>query len=187
MADRFGKIKLVVSGAADSTHCAPNAQELAYEVGQAIAEQDCILVTGATTGIPLWAAKGAYEHKGFVIGLSPARSRQEHLKVYRLPEDYHHIIIYTGFAYAGRNLLLTRAGDGVIFICGRMGTLNEFTIAFEDEKPMGVLTGSGGTESLMRDMIKKSHRGPGKIIWAAEPKTLVRKMIDLVELEDRSG
>jgi hypothetical protein len=182
--DPFGKIKLVVSGAADSTPCAPNIQEIAYTIGQIIAENDCILITGATTGIPLWAAKGAYENNGLVIGLSPARTKQEHLKVYRLPIDYHHAIVYTGFSYSGRNLLLTRTGDGVIFICGRMGTLNEFTIAFEDEKPMGVLVGSGGIETLMHDIIKEAHRGPGKIIWESDPKTLVSKMIDLIKAEE---
>ncbi len=178
------KIKIVVSGAADSSPCAENVHDLAYEVGKEIAKQGCVLIDGATTGVPLWAAKGAFENNGFVVGLSPARTRREHLNVYKLPEDYHHLIIYTGFFYSGRNLLLTRTGDGGIFICGRMGTLNEFTITFEDDKPMGVLAGSGGTESLMDDIVREAHRGPGKIIWEAEPKVLVEKMIELIKKEN---
>ena len=59
--------------------------------------------------------------------------------------DYHDLIIYTGFDYSGRNLLLVRSADAVIEVCGRIGTLNEFTIAFEDQKPVGVLEHCGGT------------------------------------------
>jgi len=80
-----------------------------------------------------------------VIGFSPAASEKAHVKSYRLPTDFHDVIVYTGFNYSGRNLILTRSSDAVIIICGRMGTLNEFSIAFEDNKPIGVLTGSGGT------------------------------------------
>lgn len=181
------KFKIVISGASDTTPCAPKATELAYAVGKEVAAQDCVTVTGATTGIPLWAARGAYENGGFVIGLSPARTRKEHIAVYKLPEDFHHIIIYTGAFYTGRNLLLTRVGDGVIFICGRMGTLNEFTISFEDEKPMGILTGTGGIETIMDDIIREAHRGPGKIVREADPKNLVNELIELIKKEYHDG
>ena len=94
---------------------------------------------------PVCRAKGAKLAGGIVIGLSPAESKAAHIGTYHLPLDYHDLIIYTGFGYSGRNLLLTRSADAVITIYGRIGTLNEFTIAFEDKKPQGVLTGTGGT------------------------------------------
>ena len=50
----------------------------------------------------------------------------------------------------------------MITICGRMGTLNEFTIAFEDRKPQGVLIGTEGTADYLKNIIEKMHRGPGE-------------------------
>lgn len=177
------KYKISVSGAAETSHCAKQALKKAEQVGREIVRQNGVLITGATTGIPYWAAKGAKEAGGISIGLSPAASEVAHIKKYRLPVDFFDVIIYTGFEYSGRNLLLVRASDASIIICGRMGTLNEFTIAFEDDQPIGVLTGTGGTADMIRQIVKKSHRGPGKIVYSPDPKRLVTKVIGLIKKE----
>ena len=182
------KYKICISGAAETGLCAVDALEKAEQMGRAIAEAGLVLVTGATTGIPYWAAKGAKEAGGIVIGLSPAVSELAHIKSYHLPVDYHDLIIYTGFDYSGRNLLLTRSADAVITICGRMGTLNEFTIAFEDKKPIGVLTGTGGMADSLKDIVDKAHRGPGKTVFNPDPKKLLEKLLLLIdETKKQSG
>ncbi|PIS13732.1 MAG: hypothetical protein COT67_00130 [Candidatus Tagabacteria bacterium CG09_land_8_20_14_0_10_41_14] len=173
--------KIAVSGAAQLEVCSKNATKLAREVGKEIVRQNCILVTGATTGIPYYAAKGAQEAGGVSIGFSPAVSKSAHVKTYKLPIDAFDVMVYTGFDYAGRNLLMTRAADGVIVICGRMGTLNEFTIAFEDQKPIGVLEGSGGTADRIRELTKGPFRGEMKIVYEKDPKKLVGKLIKLIK------
>lgn len=176
------KSKICVSGSARTQHCAADALKKAEEVGRAIAKAGAVIVTGATTGIPYWAAKGAKEAGGLSIGLSPAVSEREHIKVYNLPVDYFDLIIYTGFNYSGRNLLLVRSSDASIIICGRMGTLNEFTIAFEDGKPIGVLEGTGGTLDLIDEIVEESHRqDPGGIIYDANPDALVAKILARVD------
>lgn len=177
------KYKICVSGAAQTGHCAPDALEKTKELARQVIRQDAVLVTGATTGAPLWAAIGAKEAGGFVIGFSPASSELEHVKKYKLPIDYHDIIIYTGFGYSGRNLLLVRSSDATLMTCGRMGTLNEFTIAFEDQKPIGILTGAGGMADEMKDIIEKAHRGKGKVVFDSDPKKLVEKVMELVKKE----
>ncbi len=177
------KFKICVSGAAETGHCGENALELTKELGRQVAEHKAVLVTGATTGAPYWAAIGAKEAGGFVIGISPAATEREHVEHYKLPLDYHDLIIYTGFGYSGRNLLLTRSADAVILTCGRIGTLNEFTDAFEDNKPIGVLEGSGGIADEIRDIVENAHRGSGKIVYDYDPKTLVEKIIELVRKE----
>ena len=175
------KIKICVSGAADTTNCGEGALERAKELGREIVRQGGILVTGATTGFPLWAAMGAKEEGGVSIGLSPASSEKEHVEVYKLPLDYLDIIIYTGFGYSGRNLLLTRASDAVIVGCGRIGTINEFTIAFEDHKPIGVLKGPWEMDEVFDLILDKSHRREeGKVIFDETPKELVTKLINTV-------
>lgn len=183
MPELYMKYKICVSGAAESGHCAPDAIEKSQEVGKQIIKHNGVIVTGATSGIPFWAAKGAKEAGGISIGLSPATSEKDHVKKYRLPTDYFDVIVYTGFEYSGRNLLLTRSSDGIIFICGRMGTLNEFTIGFEDKKPLGVLIGTGGTADEIESIVNKMHRGKGKIVYDSDPKTLVEKLIKLIQKE----
>ena len=175
------KHKICISGAADTGHCAIDAHEKAEQLGREIARRGLVLVTGATVGIPYWAAKGAKEEGGIVICLSPAASEAAHLKTYKLPTDYHDLIVYTGFEYSGRNLLLTRSSDAVITICGRMGTLNEFTIAFEDNKPIGVLEGTGGTADELRDIIKRMHRGPGRVVFSRDINELLDKVVAEIE------
>ena len=95
------------------------------------------------------------------------------------------MIIYTGFGYSGRNLLLTRSADAVIVGCGRMGTLNEFTVAFEDGKPIGVLTGLGGTTDLIEEIIRQSRRAQDNpnIVYESDPKILLDKLTEIVRKE----
>lgn len=177
------KFKICVSGAAETAHCRANAMQIAKELGREVVRHNAILINGATTGFPLWTARGAKEEGGFVIGVSPAYSEKEHVKIYKLPVEYADMIIYTGFGYSGRNLLLTRSADAVIVGCGRLGTLNEFTIAFEDEKPIGILVGDWETDDIVKLIVEKSHRGPGKITYDSDPKALVEKVIELIRKE----
>ena len=180
------KYKICISGSAETEYCAPGTVEKAMEVGRLVAERGMVLVTGATTGIPFWAAKGAKEAGGFVIGLSPAASKAAHLRTYHLPIDFHDLIIYTGFDYSGRNLLLTRSADAIITIYGRVGTLNEFTIGFEDKKPQGILTGTGGISDELHDLLKHAHRGMGRTVFEGDPKILVDRVVELINQEERA-
>ena len=177
LSSSYLKYKICISGSAETKYCPPGTIEKAMEIGTLVALRGMVLVTGATTGIPYWAAKGAKEAGGIVIGLSPAVSKVAHVKTYRLPTDYHDLIIYTGFDYSGRNLLLTRSADAIITIYGRIGTLNEFTIAFEDKKPQGVLTGTGGESDELQHILKIAHRGNGNVVFDPNPKSLMEKVV----------
>ena len=185
LAEMYLRYKVCISGAADLKYAAPGTKEKAIEVGRLVAEAGAVLVTGATTGVPFWAAKGAKEAGGIVIGLSPAISKAAHVKTYHLPLEYHDLIIYTGFDYSGRNLLLTRSADAMITIYGRVGTLNEFTIAFEDRKPQGVLTGTGGESDELKKILEIAHRGMGKVIFEGDPKILVEKVLARVHADEK--
>ena len=175
------KYKLCVSGAAETGHCGLDAFEQAKELGREIAKQGCILTTGATTGFPFWAAVGVKEEKGISIGFSPATSEREHRDVYRLPIENMDMIVYTGFGYPGRDLLLTRSSDAVFIGCGRIGTIHEFTIAYEDGKPIGILQGGWETDKVIMNIIENGHRVNNKIIYDSDPKRLVEKVIALVD------
>jgi len=88
--------KIAVSGAADGDFD-ESIKELARDVGRQIALHHFILLTGATTGIPQFAAEGAKQEKGMVIGFSPASSKREHMNKFRLPTEKHDIIFYSNF------------------------------------------------------------------------------------------
>ncbi len=178
------KYKICVSGSA-ANNCAPGAFKKAYETGYQIAKQDCVLLTGATIGIPEHATRGAKKGKGLSIGFSPASTKREHLNTYKLPITNMDLIVYTGSDYSGRNLILTRSADAVIEICGRIGTLNEFTIAFEDQKPIGILTGTGGITDEIDHILKVSKRGRRGIVFDDDPARLVKKLIALLKERDK--
>ncbi len=177
------KLEIAVSGAAQISHCRKGVRELSEEIGREIARQNCNLITGATTGIPYFAAQGCKEVGGFSIGFSPASSEAAHLKKYKLPVEAFDVIVYTGADYAGRNVMMTKSADGVIIICGRMGTLHEFATAFEVQKPIGVLVGSGGTADKIKTIATGPYRGVKKIVYEKEPKRLVKKLIQLIKKE----
>lgn len=181
------KFKIVVSGAADISHCCKEIVEISKEVGREIAKRSCVLVTGATTGVPYYAAIGCKEAGGFNIGFSPASSEGQHLKIYRLPVDVFDVIVYTGADYVGRDTIMTKSADGVIIICGRMGTLHEFATAFEIQRPIGVLEGTGGTADKIRKIATGPYRGMKKIIYERDPKRLVKKLIELIKKEKRKA
>lgn len=177
------KYAICVSGSAMASVCSKDAKELVIELGRQIAYHDAFLVTGATTGMPDYAAQGCKEAGGISIGVSPAYSEKDHVRRYNLPLDNYDLMMYTGFGYSGRNLFLTRMADAVINVCGRIGTLNEFTIAFEDKKPIGVLEDTGGLVNEFRKIVGQAYRGPGKIVYGKDPKTLVESVIKLIKKE----
>ncbi len=95
-------------------------------------------------------------------------------------------IIYTGMGLAGgRNTILVRSCNAIIVIGGRIGTMNEFSVAYAAEIPIGLLKGSGGMadkiEELERDVMKGEY--PTPIILETDPKKLVEKMLELLKQE----
>ena len=170
--------KICVSGAAEGDCINPENIKKAEKLGEAIAKKGAVLVSGATTGLPYYAAKGLKRAGGVSIGFSPAASRVDHVKRYRLPTKYLDLTVYTGFGYSGRNLILTRSADAIIIICGRIGTLNEFTVAFEDKKPIGILEKSGGMADEIEAITQIAHKHQCKVIYEEDPKKLVDNLID---------
>lgn len=179
------KYAIAVSGAAQIGHCCKNIKELAKEVGREIARKGCLLVTGATTGVPYFSSVGNQEVNGFSIGFSPATSEAAHLKTYKLPIDSFDLMIYTGADYVGRDVIMTKSVDGVIIVCGRMGTLHEFATAFETKRPIGVLEGSGGTADKIKMIATGPYRGIRKVIYDKDPRNLVKRLITLIEKEKK--
>lgn len=172
--------KIAISGAAAGLASRQGAK-LAFAVGREIAVQGGIVITGATSGVPLEGAKGAKSVHGQVVGFSPAHTLLEHTRKYRLPVQYHDMIFFTGYDYAGRDGLLIDLADAVIEVSGRIGSLHEFTSAFERHKVIGILQHSGGIIDEIPRLLEEAGRGFGRVIIDADPKSLVAQVFKALE------
>ncbi len=183
MKDRMN-ITIAVSGARESDHCGLHALQQGQQLGKELAEHDCMVTCGAVTGFPLWVAKGVRQANGNVISFSPAVNYQEHVTVYQMPkpEHYFNLVVYTGFGFSGSDLLMTRSSDAVIFGCGRIGTIHEFTVAFAEGKIIGVLEGEWDTDDLIKEILRADvSRNHDTIVFDSDPKRLVEQVIKKVK------
>ena len=172
------KFKIGVMGGAEGEH-PQEVLEKAAAVGKAIAEAGELLLFGATIGIPLEAAKAAKEAGGFVLGISPALNEKEHIEKYKLPIEGSSTIVYSGFGFAGRNVILVRSCDAVIIIDGRVGTLIEFGTAYAEERVIGALTGTGGVADKTKELEEMfAGKNDTTIIYESDPAKLVGKVIE---------
>jgi uncharacterized protein (TIGR00725 family) len=173
----MSKYQICVSGAA-SGETVEASHQLAFDLGAAIARKGHTLITGATVGLPHYAAMGAKKEKGLSIGFSPASSLREHVNAYRLPTKEFDYINFTGMEYVGRDVHLVRSSDAVITVGGRMGSLHEFATAVESNKVCGVLLGSGGLADFLptlTDRITTPH--VNEIIYDTNPDRLVTQVL----------
>ena len=173
---------ICVSGAASGPTIRTSWDE-AEALGRAIASNGHVLTTGATVGLPYYAAKGAKEAGGMSIGFSPASSLREHMRKYRLPYEYFDFINFTGMNYVGRDLYLVQSSDAVITVGGRFGSLHEFTSALEAGRPCGVLIGSGGTADLIPTLMKTLEAPDDQlVIYDDDPERLVKRIIAMLDV-----
>jgi len=137
--------------------CGRRTARLARAVGREIAAAGAVLVCGGLGGVMDAVARGAAEGGGTVIGILPGYvhdAGNRHLTV-RLP---------TGLGYA-RNVLVAAAGDALIALPGKHGTLSEIAFARVLGRPVVVL---GGWRMV-----------PG-VVTARTPAAAVRRALALV-------
>lgn len=179
------RYQICVSGAAAGKTIEPSHQ-LAYDIGKSIAKHGKTLVTGATIGLPWFAARGfmsVEDRAGVSIGFSPASSFREHVNVYHLPTLEFDYINFTGMHYAGRNNYLVRSSDAVIEVGGRMGSMDEFASAIESYRVIGVLLGSGGLADFIPTILHSLEKPENmhEIIFDTNPDRLVKKVIEKLD------
>ena len=161
---------------------------VAQRLGAAIARRGFVLLTGATTGLPDMVSRAAGALGCLTIGISPAANREEHVTEWELPPDGAQLIIYTGFGLKGRNVINIRASDIVIIFGGGMGTLNEFTIAYDEGKVIGVLRGSGGVADQVDSIVKFAGK-PGRrpVLYDEDPEALIDSCVEALGSDRYSG
>ncbi|MEO5950063.1 MAG: hypothetical protein ABIQ04_01300 [Candidatus Saccharimonadales bacterium] len=178
------RYQICVSGAA-SGDTVQSSHQLAFDIGHAISSRGKTLLTGATVGLPHYAAMGATSVKGkrgISIGFSPASSFREHVATYRLPTKEFDYINFTGMEYVGRDVHLVRSCDAIITVGGRMGSLHELSTALESRKVCGVLIGSGGLADFTKTLLENIEApGAKDIIYDTDPERIVDRIIDALD------
>ena len=171
------KVKVGVMGSANDTlseGLTEALREKAEALGRAAAERGLAVLTGGTTGLPHVVGKTAHEAGALHVGISPAASEREHATTFKLPVDKCDLLIFTGFGLKGRNVVLVRSCDIVIFIRGSIGALNELTIAYDEGRVIGCLTGTGGVadeaERLLQIFAKPSQ---ARVFYDDDPACLL--------------
>lgn len=179
--------QICVSGAAKGKSV-EEGKHLALAAGREIAKAGHMLLTGATIGLPNYAAIGAKEAGGMSVGISPASTKVAHVRKYRLPTGCYDVILYTGLHYVGRDTLLVSSSDAVISIGGRIGTLHEFTVAMEMKIPIGFVMGAGGVGDEIKGILKAAGKAStDNVIFDEDPKKLLKritKMLDALNKDD---
>lgn len=174
------RYQICVSGAA-SGDTVNTSHQMAYELGKEIALAGKTLLTGATVGLPHYAARGfmsVVDSHGVSVGFSPASSFREHVATYRLPTKEFDYINFTSMEYVGRDVHLVRSCDGIITVGGRMGSLHEFSTALESRKVCGVLLGTGGLADYIPKLLENIEApGAKDVIFDTDPKRLVDRVV----------
>lgn len=155
-----------------------DVKDRAYRLGEAIAEHDAILITGGCPGLPYESVRGAKAKGGFVVGISPGLSIDEHQGKYRSPIDGFDVMVYTGSGLMGREITNIRSCDIVVFAGGRTGTLGELAIGYDEGRLLGILTRTGGITEIVEQIIRVSGKETGAcVLYDEDPKKLIDRLI----------
>lgn len=157
-------------------------------IGREIAKNNCILVTGACHGLPFEAVLGAQEAHGQSVGFSPAIDLASHQEQNSPTIGFtNFVFVPKNYEYADnpqachkyRNVASVAAVDAAIIISGRIGTMNEFTIAYDLGKVIGILEGSGGiSDRAIKIMLDDINKETGAtVIFESDPVQLVKLLL----------
>ncbi len=177
------KLKIGVMGSASGPQTEDRiARKKAKQLGMEIAKRGHIFINGACPGLPNDALLAAKAAGGLTLGISPAFSQYEHVNEYLSPAD-HDIIIFTGMGFMERDIINIRSSDAIIIIGGGIGTLNELTIAYEEGRPCGIVTNSGGISNSVPFVIEGlcKRKVPPNMVFDDDPKKLLMKIERIVE------
>jgi len=167
---------------------------LAEEIGRELARRDCIVITGACSGLPYRAAYAAAAVGADVWGFSPTTDIESQRRF--TPDD--DLSIYSRLIHVPldvpfsnnlpaskkyRNVLSTATCDAGIVISGRWGTLNEFTNLVDFGRIVGVLNGSGEIADRLERLVAEIGTEAGaRIFFDESPTRLVEQAVDAVDL-----
>jgi len=80
----------------------------------------------------------------------------------------------------GREITNIRSCDVVVIVGGRSGTLGELAIAYDEDKVIGVLEGTGGIADHVDEILRFCEKvTKAKVIYDSDPDRLIRRLLEI--------
>ncbi len=155
---------------------------LAKEIGRILGDIKCTILTGASIGLPHEVVLEGKNKGAFTIGYYPTKDDVDIHKYFDLEkiQDFNEVIFEKGFTK--RSLKMIENSDAVIVLSGRMGTLSEFSIAFEEKKPIIVFENTGGIASHIKKICKFTKKDSNiPIFFGKDPNILLEKLFRYIQ------
>ncbi len=148
-------------------------QQLAYQLGQQVAQQNWVVLTGGrSVGVMEAASRGAQAAGGLTIGILPGTDASA-------ASTAVEIVIPTGIGY-GRNLVNVLASQ-IVVACGMgCGTASELALALKMEKPVILLNCNAQSQAFFQSL------APTYVTVAADPSAVIQKIQELLQQEPLS-
>jgi len=147
--------KNIISILGGNSQVSDLALELAHALGKAIIDQGWLLCTGGRAGIMEAASKGARTSDLWtghqILGVLPDDAHDA-------GNQYLDVVLPSGLGLT-RNALVVRFSDVCIALSGGAGTLSEIALAWQFERPVAVMSKSGGWSEKLAN-IALDHRRP---------------------------
>lgn len=170
-------MKKIQIGIIGDSSCSEEEKQLAYEVGKAIAQKDCILICGGRGGVMEGASQGCKEHQGLVVGILPQIDAES-----SEANPFLDVTIPTNMGWT-RNSFVPMASDGVIVIGGKSGTMSEIAFAWMYDKPIVSLDNKIISESAWGRKVantKLDDRRNDIIVGISDPEKAVNTILKLI-------
>ena len=130
----------------------------AHALGKAIIDQGWLLCTGGRAGIMEAASKGARSSDSWtghqILGVLPD-------DIHDAGNKYLDIVLPSGLGLT-RNALVVRFSDVCVALSGGAGTLSEIALAWQFERPVAVMSNSGGWSERLANVALDHRKGPIK-------------------------
>lgn len=150
-----------------------NLYKLAEELGRLLAQKGAIVVTGGKGGVMESAAKGAKKARGITVGVTKGKNRFTSNK-------YTDVEAVSGMEGYGDATMLVLSCDGLIALGGGVGTLQELSIAYRNNKPVVILnTGYGWSSKLANSYL--DERKKEKFVSAKTPIEAVSLLLKILK------
>jgi uncharacterized protein (TIGR00725 family) len=126
----------------------------AYEIGQLIAENGCVTLTGGRpSGVMEAALKGAKDAGGPTLGILPSGNKSD-------ASEYADIVVVTAMASARNNINVL--SSDVVVACGiEAGTLSEIALALKADKAVILISQNEMGNAFLEKL------GKGKLFLAS--------------------
>lgn len=174
----MSKVRIgIIGSAADSVH--KDLKDAAIKLGELIASKGYEAATGTSIGVPHIVILKAKELGAKTIGFSPDSNPDGHIQRYdnAALSGFDNVFFIKGFTK--RSLKFICSCDAIIVLGGRMGTLSEYAIAFEENKPIGVLTGKGGIANHLRKITAHCNKHRNEpVFFYDDAEKLFRRLVE---------